>query len=356
MMKAAGIPLPKTIFADGWWLIDEAKMSKSLQNIVKPLDLIDKYGVDSVRYFLIRDMVLGQDANFSEEMFIRRYNSDLANDFGNLASRILTLIRKNYDNIIPPEIDPGSEEQNLRKNAESLPAKVHNLIDELRLNEAIEVIIAFVRSINRFMEIKAPWKLVKSDLEQAGTVLYTAAEGLRIAAKLLEPVMPGKIDLILNAFPVISNEFAWGNLKNGEPLGKLPILFPRVQTDKPVSAAMKPAEIVKEKEINLITINEFFKAQLVTARVLAAEPIPETTKLLKLQIDTGKDRRQIVAGIAEHYAPEDLIGKTIIVVANLQPTTIRGIKSNGMLLAAKKGKQLKLVTVMDDIAPGSPVG
>jgi methionyl-tRNA synthetase len=266
------------------------------------------------------------------------------------------LIRKNYDNIIPPEIDPGSEEQNLRKNAESLPAKVHNLIDELRLNEAIEVIIAFVRSINRFMEIKAPWKLVKSDLEQAGTVLYTAAEGLRIAAKLLEPVMPGKIDLILNAFPVISNEFAWGNLKNGEPLGKLPILFPRVQTDKPVSAAMKPAEIVKEKEINLITINEFFKAQLVTARVLAAEPIPETTKLLKLQIDTGKDRRQIVAGIAEHYAPEDLIGKTIIVVANLQPTTIRGIKSNGMLLAAKKGKQLKLVTVMDDIAPGSPVG
>ena len=356
MMKAVGIPLPKTIFAHGWWLIDEAKMSKSLQNIVKPLDLIDKYGVDSVRYFLIRDMVLGQDANFSEEMFIRRYNSDLANDFGNLASRISTLIRKNYDNIIPPEIDPGSEEQNLRKNAESLPAKVHNLINELRLNEAIEVIIAFVRSINRFMEIKAPWKLVKSDLEQAGTVLYTAAEGLRIAAKLLEPVMPGKIDLILNAFPVISNEFAWGNLKNGEPLGKLPILFPRVQTDKPVSAAMKPAKIVKEKEINLITIDDFSKAQLVTARVLAAEPIPGTTKLLKLQIDTGKDRRQIVAGIAEHYTPQYLIGKTIVIVANLQPATIRGIKSNGMLLAAKKGKQLKLVTVMDDIAPGSSVG
>jgi len=356
MLKAVGIPMPKTIFAHGWWLVNETKMSKSLQNIVKPLDLIDKYGVDPVRYFLIRDMVLGQDANFTEEMFIRRYNSDLANDFGNLASRISTLIRKNYDNLIPQEGKPDEIDEDFRKNAESLPSSIHKLINELRLNEAIETVIAFVRSINRYMEIQQPWKLVKQDKGKTGTVLYTAAEGLCIAAKLLEPVMPGKITNLLGAFPVHSNKLSWGNLKSGQPLGQLPILFPRVQIKKLEHEPKKADNKSSEKDINLVTIDDFAKIKLITAKVMKAERVPDTAKLLKLQIDTGKENRQIVAGIADHYKPEQLLGKTIIVVTNLQPAIIRGIKSNGMLLAAKKGKKLRLVTAMDDIEPGASVG
>jgi methionyl-tRNA synthetase len=356
MLNAIGIPMPKTIFAHGWWMVDETKMSKSLRNIVKPLDLIDKYGVDPVRYFLIRDMVLGQDANFTEEMFIRRYNSDLANDFGNLASRISTLIRKNYDNLIPQKGKPDEIDEEVRKNAESLPISVHKLINELRLNKAIETVIAFVRSINRYMEIQQPWKLVKQDKVKTGTVLYTAAEGLRIAAKLLEPIMPGKIADLLDAFPVHLNKLSWGNLKSGQPLGQLPILFPRVQINKLEHEPKKANNKSSEKDINLVTIDDFAKIKLVTAKVMEAERVPDTAKLLKLQIDTGNDRRQIIAGIADHYEPEQLIGKTIIVVTNLQPAIIRGIKSNGMLLAAKKGTKLRLVTAMDDIEPGASVG
>jgi len=356
MMKAAGIPMPKTIFAHGWWMVDKTKMSKSLQNIVKPLDLIDKYGVDPVRYYLTRDMVLGQDANFSEEKFIKRYNSDLANDFGNLASRIATLIRKNFDNKIPEEIDPGNDEMELRRNGEKLPEEVCTLINNMRLNESIETTMTYVRSINRYMEMNAPWKLVKSDLEHAGTVLYTAAQGFCIAAKLLEPVMPTKISGLLTSFPIHAEKESWGSLKSGESMGNISLLFPRIQitADKP---APKPgAKVKKGDNLNLISIDDFFKAKLVTAKILEAEKVPDTSKLLKLQIDTGKDTRQIIAGIAEHYAPEQLIGKTIVVVANLQPAKIRGIESNGMLLAAKKGKKLQLITTSDDIEPGSSVG
>ncbi len=356
MLKAAGIPMPETIFAHGWWMVAETKMSKSLQNIVKPLDLVDKYGVDPVRYFLIRDMVLGQDANFSEAMFIKRYNSDLANDFGNLASRIATLINKNYKSTIPKSSNPGTEESEIRKNAEQLSIDVYRLFNELKLNEAIETILTFIRSINRYMEIKAPWKLIKIDKIQTGTILYTAAEGLRIVAKLLQPIMPGKIDQLCKAFPFDNNDLDWGKLESGAKLEELPPLFPRIQAEKPKPVPKMQNTPTKENDANLITIDEFLKAKLVTAKVLAAEPVPDTKKLLKLQIDTGLDTRQIVAGIAEHYTPEQLIGKTIVVVTNLQPATIRGIASNGMLLAAKKDKQLQLITTADPIEPGASVG
>ncbi|MBN2601688.1 MAG: methionine--tRNA ligase [Candidatus Marinimicrobia bacterium] len=355
MMKAAGIPMPKTIFAHGWWMVDATKMSKSLQNIVKPLDLVDKYGVDPVRYYLIRDMVLGQDANFSEEMFIKRYNSDLANDFGNLASRIATLIRKNFGNNIPKGNNPGLDEREIQTNGEKLPKEVQKLISEMRLNEAIETILSYVRSINRYMEMKAPWKLVKTDHEKAGLVLYTAAQGFCIAAKLLEPVMPGKICSVLSIFPLKSENESWGNLISGEELKEFQILFPRIQAapDKPAPEKNMKTD---EDSLNLISIDEFFKAKLITAKILEAEKVLGTSKLLKLQIDTGSDTRQIVAGIAEYYAPEQLIGKTIVAVVNLQPAVIRGIESNGMLLAAKKGKQLQLITTSDSIEPGASVG
>ena len=350
MMRAIGIPMPKTIFAHGWWMVDETKMSKSLKNIVKPLDLIDSYGVDPVRYFLIRDMTLGQDSNFSEDFFIKRYNSELANDFGNLVSRIVTLIRKNFNSVVPKILINGKEELKIIDNAKTLPEKVNNLIDNLHLNDAVETIIIFIRSINKYMELLQPWHLVKQDKQEAGTVLYTAAEGLRIAALLLHPIMPAKISTLLKAFPTADNRknsFEWGTLKSGEKLGELPILFPRI---------IKKIEIMKEVENKgeeLISIDDFSKVKLITAKVLAAERIPKTDKLLKLSIDTGEEKRQIIAGIAQYYNPEVLIGKTVIIVANLQPVKIRGIESQGMLLTAEKGENLTLLTTFDDLGPGS---
>lgn len=350
MMRAIGISMPKTIFAHGWWMVDETKMSKSLKNIVKPLDLIDSYGVDPVRYFLIREMTLGQDSNFSEDIFIKRYNSELANDFGNLVSRIVTLIRKNFNSVVPKILINGKEELKIIDNAKTLPEKVHNLIDNLHLNDAVETIIIFIRSINKYMELRQPWHLVKQNKQEAGTVLYTAAEGLRIAALLLHPIMPAKISTLLKAFPTTDNQknsFEWGTLKPGEKLGELPILFPRIITKIEV---MKKVE---NKGEELISIDDFSKVKLITAKVLAAERVPKTDKLLKLSIDTGEEKRQIVAGIAQHYNPKVLIGKTVIIVANLQPVKIRGIESQGMLLTAEKGENLTLLTTFDDLGPGS---
>jgi len=357
MLKALGLPLPKTIFAHGWWLVADTKMSKSLNNIVQPLDLIDAYGVDPVRYFLMRDMVLGQDANFSEEMFVKRYNSELANDFGNLASRVSTLIQKNFNGVIPSPDVLTDDEKEIQSKATQLPARVHNLIAELRLNEALDEIIVFIRSLNKYMEVRQPWQLVKTEKVTAGTTLYTAAEGLRLAALLLQPVMPEKSRILLNILPTESDEsspFEWGQLKVGGILGKMPILFPRIDTKK---ASEKPIQKeITVSEVPLITIDDFSKVKLVTAKVLSAEKVENSEKLLKLMIDTGDSNRQIVAGIAQHYSPEQIVGKTIVVVSNLQPAKIFGIESNGMLLAAKKGGKLTLVTVTEEIVPGATIG
>jgi len=201
ILKAMDLPMPKTIFAHGWWMIDETKMSKSLKNIVEPLDLVDAYGVDPVRYFLMRDMVLGQDANFSEGIFIKRYNSELANDFGNLISRVTTLINKNFLQIPAPE-QLSNAENEIQQTAEQLPNITHKLFSELKITEALDEIINYIRSINKYLEVRQPWHLIKSDKTAAGTVLFTALEGLRLAATLLEPIMPQKIAELLNALPV----------------------------------------------------------------------------------------------------------------------------------------------------------
>ncbi|PIS29427.1 MAG: methionine--tRNA ligase [Candidatus Marinimicrobia bacterium CG08_land_8_20_14_0_20_45_22] len=357
MLKALDLPLPKTIFAHGWWMVSNTKMSKSLKNIVQPLDLIDAYGVDPVRYFLMRDMVLGQDANFSEEMFIKRYNSELANDFGNLANRISTLIQKNFDGIIPAPNTQTDDEKEIQSKACLLPKRVHGLIAEFRLNEALDEIIVFIRSLNKYMEVRQPWQLVKTDKAAAGTVLYTAAEGLRLATLLLQPVMPEKSRILLDILPTEPNQsllFEWGRLKVGGSLGEMPILFPRIDLKKESEKPLPKKETVPE--VPLITIDDFSKVKLVTAKVLTAVKVENSDKLLKLMIDTGNVSRQIVAGIAQHYSPEQIVGKTIVVVSNLQPAKIFGIESNGMLLAAKKSGKLTLITVSEEIAPGATIG
>ncbi len=343
MLFSAGLPQPKTIFAHGWWLSGESKMSKSLGNVVNPLDLIDKYGVDPLRYYLMREMVLGQDASFTPESFVKRYNSDLANDFGNLFSRISTLITKNFDGIIPKAIKSTDKELNIQKNAETVIKLVTVLIEKMRINEAIEEILQFVRSINKYMEQQAPWKLVKTDISAAATVLYTAAESLRISALLLQPVMPNRTEIILDKLNVVDRELKWGGLQEGNIIKKHQPIFPRIKFEEADSNKIPPEKSIIQD--NIITIDDFEKVELKTALILEAEKLEGADRLLKLQIEVGDEKRQIVAGIAEHYQPEELINKMIIIVANLDPTTIRGIESNGMLLAAKKGKDLSLILI-----------
>jgi methionyl-tRNA synthetase len=231
MLMSAGIELPKTIFAHGWWLMGDEKMSKSSGNVINPMDLIDDYGVDPVRYYLMREMVLGQDANFTLKSFVNRYNSDLANDFGNLLSRISTLINKNYDGYIPKVSSLGDEEKRLKSISIELVKKFDNNMLRMSINEAIEETLQFVRNINKYIEHMAPWKLVKEDLKSAGTVLYTGAEALRICAVLLSPIMPQRIQILLSVLNTESVDRNWGGLKSGTRLGEHKPLFPRINSD-----------------------------------------------------------------------------------------------------------------------------
>ncbi len=229
MLMSANIELPQSIFAHGWWLMGESKMSKSIGNVINPMDLIDDYGVDPVRYYLMREMVLGQDSNFTMESFIQRYNSDLANDFGNLLSRISTLMKKNYDGRIPDPGELSEAELRIKTKGESLCGTVNGMIKNMRLNEAIENTMQYIRSVNKYMEENAPWKLVKEDKSAAGRILYTAGEALRLGAVLLSPVMPNRTAILLDALNAPGVDLSWGGLKPGETLKDHEPLFPRVK-------------------------------------------------------------------------------------------------------------------------------
>ena len=231
MLMAAGIELPKTIFAHGWWLMKNEKMSKSSGNVINPLDLIEDYGVDPVRYYLMREMVLGHDASFSKESFITRYNSDLANDFGNLLSRVSTLINKNYEGIIPNVSDFSPLEIEIQHSSREVVKNFDIHMSNMAINEAIEGTLQFVRSINKYFEQSVPWKIVKDDKISAGTILYTGAEALRIAAVLLSSVMPERIKNLFLVLNTTSTDRGWGGLKPGTQLGPLIVLFPRINSE-----------------------------------------------------------------------------------------------------------------------------
>ena len=343
MLMSANIPLPQAIFAHGWWLIGESKMSKSLGNVVDPLGLIEEYGVDSVRYYLMREMVLGQDASFTIESFIKRYNSDLANDFGNLLSRISNLLKKFFDSRIPQDEDDSAEGLDVKSKAVETVAIVREKIEVMRVNEAIEIILQFVRSINKYIETKAPWKLAKEEPEIAGKVLFTAAEALRVSAILLSPIMPNRTQTVLETLGATESGLDWGGLTSGIEVKLHDPLFPRINIKKLENSVENHGK--KEELENVITFDEFQNVELKTAKILKAEKVEGADKLLKLQIKVGDEQRQIVSGIAQFYSPEELVEKMIVVVTNLKPATIFGIESNGMLLAAKNEKTLILMTI-----------
>ncbi len=335
-------------------------------------ELVEEYGVDPIRYYLLREMTLGRDQDYSEEMIVNRINSDLANDLGNLVNRVVKLTKQNFESTVPTLTDAEFGNA-LKEKAIALPGTVEKFIRELKPNLAIEEIIVLVRQTNAMIAECEPWKKAKEgDLESAGNCLAVAIRVLRQVGILLYPVMPMKALALLEQIgaSIPESELGHACLDWNQPSAGARIpggdpLFPRIdwkEVEKkivdslPQKAETKKAEAPVD-ESGLITIDDFFKTELRVAEVLQAERVPDADKLLKLQIKIGEEQRQIVAGVAEFYSPEEMVGKRIVVVANLKPAMIRGIESNGMLLAAKQGKKLRLVTVEGDvIGAGAKVG
>ncbi len=379
MLKAMNVEMPQSIFAHGWWLTGRTKMSKSLGNVVNPMEMINRYGVDAFRYFLIAEMTLGQDASFTEEAFVKRYNSDLANDLGNVANRVLNMISRYCDGKIPAVSAEGfdsSREDALWKEAVAAAEEMGPMIGNMKLDASVSMVLAVVRKINVYLQERAPWSLAKQEGTEAEVAycLFTAAECLRVCAALLYPVMPEKMLALRTALgmadakPHLGKLAEFGVLIPGSAISQPGALFPRIEVEKPEGQkskveGRKPAPKKNQKSAvgnqkspdGLITFDQVMDVKLKTAVVLEAKKIEGADKLLKLQVDLGDEKRQLVAGIALHYAPEELVGKTIVVVANLKPAKLRGVISEGMLLAASKGDTLKLVTVEGDLGGGANV-
>lgn len=366
MLKAMGVEMPKTIFAHGWWLSGRDKMSKSTGNVVNPLDYADRFGVDALRYFLMAEMSLGQDASFTEEVFVKRYNSDLANDLGNLSSRVLKMVHMQCDARIPSV----SEDALADPAAATLWAQVQQAVTDmaekiavLRPDQGVASVLTAVREANKYFGSREPWKQAKEDDKQPFyDTLYVALEALRVCAALLTPVMPAKMASLTaqvgaeSGDPKLEDLKVFGKLDAGTSLPEVEGLFPRYQAPKPEKAKPETAKKTNVVTVEEITIDDFFNAKLKTAKVLEAEKIEGADKLLKLQIEVGQEKRQIIAGIAKHYTPEEVVGKMIVIVSNLKPAVIRGVESHGMLLAASKKKKLTLITVDGEIPSGSKVG
>jgi len=277
------------------------------------------------------------------ESFIKRYNSDLANDFGNLLSRVTNLLTKFFDSKTPKFEDSSIEGNSIKNKGNELIKNVSTKIEQMKVNEAIELILQFIRSVNKYLEIMAPWKLVKSDKESAGKVLFSAAEALRVSSLLLSPVMPDKTSIILKTFCAEKTSVKWGELTPNKTIKKHEVLFPRIDINK-----IEKENISHKKNVqkdNIITFDQFKDIELKTAKIVEVEKVEGADKLLKIQVEINNKKKQIVSGIAEYYSKEELIDKTIIVVTNLKPAKIFGIESNGMLLAAKNGKDLTLITL-----------
>jgi methionyl-tRNA synthetase len=394
-LMAAGLAMPKAIVAHGWLLFEESKMSKSRGNIVRTETILDVLGADALRYFLLREVVFGQDGSFSFDALVQRYNSDLANGLGNLASRTLTMINRYFHGEVPYPSHAASKtaaEDAIAETARKTVREFATLFDQFQFSRALEVVWALIATVDKYIVENEPWALGEKQDEDSrsrlATVLYTAAEALRVATALAYPVMPEATAKIWSQMglgdikKLALNELSWGQLALGTKLGEVQPVFPRAdksaiermqkmeeqqrpapaveaaatsnptQTNPPLPAATVPG--VTPAANDKISIDDFAKIELRVGVVKVAERVPKADKLLRLEIDIGTEVRQVLAGIAEAYAPETLLGRKVVIVANLAPRKLRGMESNGMIVAASlEGGKPVLAGFLEDVPVGA---
>jgi len=381
ILMALDVEIPEQVFGHGWILFDDDKMSKSKGNIIYPEPIIELYGIDAFKYFLLREFTFGQDGSFNREKFLQRLNSDLANDLGNLVSRTITMVEKYNEGNIPQVSKEEEIDESLKELAIETAAKVEKHMDKLDFSHALEEVWKLVRRTNKYVDETMPWVLAKEDKkDRLDTVLYNLSESLRIVSILIKPFMSHTSEDIRKQLGLgkeidWKDSKTWGLLEPNSKTNKGDIIFPRLDIEKELvrlddanqklidarakktreTKKVKEREKVEEKE-EFINIDEFSKVELKLAKVVNCENHPDADKLLVLTLQIGDERRQVVSGIKEFYQPEDLIGKKVVAVTNLQPVKLRGIESRGMILAAEDSEgELSLLTTLEDLKDGASV-
>lgn len=368
ILMALGAELPKMVYGHGWLVVEGDKMSKSKGNVIDPLALIEEFGADTIRYFLLKEIALGQDGNFSREALINRINADLANDLGNLLHRTLNMIGRFNGGIINAPGEQEQLDQELAQLAQNTAANYERYMEHMEINVALKDLWALISRTNKYIDETAPWALAKDPAKKArlDTVLYNLAEVLRIVTILVSPFMPTTAPKIWSQLGIedklinmrLDAAKGWGRLAAGTKVAKPEPIFPRiedkaeaVEVEAPKPAVAAKATTVAPVTTDEITIDEFAKMDLRVVKVLACEKVEKADKLLKLTVDLGSEQRTIVSGIAKHYTPEELVGRNVVMIVNLKPAKIRGIESRGMVLAASCDDKLTLVA-----APDMPAG
>lgn len=374
-LMALDLPLPEKVFGHGFFQVMGEKMSKSKGNVIDPVPLIERFGLDSVRYYLLREVPFGADGVFTPDAFVERVNADLANDLGNLLHRTLTMVNKYFHGAVPERVEDATEyDQKLIDKVYETIEKVESSMEELQFSVALASIWELVRFGNRYIEVIQPWNLAKDEGKRhiLGSMLYHLLEELRIISILLQPFLtqaPAKMQAQLgiddSSLTSWNSVKTFGAMKPGTRTKKGQPIFPRLDVEKEVEAIYKMIGSTQQKEgknktepnekEGLISIDEFFKVELHVAEVIEAEPVKKADRLLKLKLDLGSEKRQVVSGIAKYYKPEELVGMKLICVKNLKPVKLRGELSEGMILAASEGDQLVLATVAGEIPNGTRV-